>query len=121
MFLLFFFIFQAEDGIRDDLVTGVQTCALPILSGGRPAAVTVDGVAHPWWQIEGSEFVGAEIDGPRAVTVELSSAGGDVRLDGRPVAGDGDKIRVDVPAGRHRLEVGLRPGVSRALLIRFRV
>src|SRR3990170_7035424 len=22
--------FQAEDGIRDDLVTGVQTCALPI-------------------------------------------------------------------------------------------
>src|SRR5438552_9348318 len=29
MFLCFFF-FQAEDGIRDDLVTGVQTCALPI-------------------------------------------------------------------------------------------
>ena len=25
-----FFFFQAEDGIRDDLVTGVQTCALPI-------------------------------------------------------------------------------------------
>ena len=30
-FFLFFFFFQAEDGIRDDLVTGVQTCALPIL------------------------------------------------------------------------------------------
>src|SRR5207247_6392995 len=27
----FFFFFQAEDGIRDPLVTGVQTCALPIL------------------------------------------------------------------------------------------
>src|SRR5207244_7092455 len=27
-----FFFFQAEDGIRDDLVTGVQTCALPILN-----------------------------------------------------------------------------------------
>src|SRR5258708_31332980 len=25
-------MFQAEDGIRDDLVTGVQTCALPILA-----------------------------------------------------------------------------------------
>ena len=25
-----FFFFQAEDGIRDRLVTGVQTCALPI-------------------------------------------------------------------------------------------
>src|SRR5205823_10133522 len=30
LFFVFFF-FQAEDGIRDKLVTGVQTCALPIL------------------------------------------------------------------------------------------
>src|SRR5258708_852978 len=29
-FFSIFFFFQAEDGIRDDLVTGVQTCALPI-------------------------------------------------------------------------------------------
>ena len=29
--VLFIFFFQAEDGIRDRLVTGVQTCALPIL------------------------------------------------------------------------------------------
>src|SRR5215813_14946384 len=29
----FFFFFQAEDGIRDADVTGVQTCALPILFG----------------------------------------------------------------------------------------
>src|SRR2546430_7387664 len=28
--VLFFFFFQAEDGIRDLTVTGVQTCALPI-------------------------------------------------------------------------------------------
>src|SRR2546428_11772093 len=34
-FYLFFF-FQAEDGIRDLIVTGVQTCALPI-SGPLPA------------------------------------------------------------------------------------
>src|SRR2546425_12659635 len=27
---VWFFFFQAEDGIRDKLVTGVQTCALPI-------------------------------------------------------------------------------------------
>src|SRR3989441_10163518 len=31
--LIFFFFFQAEDGIRDKLVTGVQTCALPISPG----------------------------------------------------------------------------------------
>src|SRR5215469_17564201 len=30
MFFYFFFFFQAEDGIRDLYVTGVQTCALPI-------------------------------------------------------------------------------------------
>src|SRR5699024_12067454 len=28
-----FFFLQAEDGIRDRIVTGVQTCALPILAG----------------------------------------------------------------------------------------
>src|SRR4030043_2461097 len=31
MYVVFFFFFQAEDGIRDVAVTGVQTCALPIL------------------------------------------------------------------------------------------
>src|SRR5690554_7329317 len=30
LFFFFFFFFQAEDGIRDADVTGVQTCALPI-------------------------------------------------------------------------------------------
>src|SRR2546427_10071111 len=31
-----FFFFQAEDGIRDLTVTGVQTCALPISVNHRP-------------------------------------------------------------------------------------
>src|SRR5438105_15679767 len=39
MLLVCFFFFQAEDGIRDPLVTGVQTCALPISLGG-PAGFT---------------------------------------------------------------------------------
>ena len=30
VYFFFFFFFQAEDGIRDVAVTGVQTCALPI-------------------------------------------------------------------------------------------
>src|SRR5438552_10452083 len=40
------FFFQAEDGIRDDLVTGVQTCALPIEAGaaGLALADTVEAV-----------------------------------------------------------------------------
>src|SRR2546428_7801931 len=32
------FFFQAEDGIRDLIVTGVQTCALPILRKENPQA-----------------------------------------------------------------------------------
>src|SRR6266851_2715198 len=34
--LIFFFFFQAEDGIRDRDVTGVQTCALPISMASAP-------------------------------------------------------------------------------------
>src|SRR6266567_6983388 len=37
MLKFFFFFFQAEDGIRDLTVTGVQTCALPISTGTGPA------------------------------------------------------------------------------------
>src|SRR5256885_6334065 len=36
-----FFFFQAEDGIRDYKVTGVQTCALPISQGGQIGRVQV--------------------------------------------------------------------------------
>src|SRR5437016_9031413 len=35
IFFLFVFFFQAEDGIRDWSVTGVQTCALPIFIVNR--------------------------------------------------------------------------------------
>src|SRR5690348_17613367 len=37
---MFFFFFQAEDGIRDGRVTGVQTCALPILRAAVGALFT---------------------------------------------------------------------------------
>src|SRR5207245_6280050 len=40
-----FFFFQAEDGIRDATVTGVQTCALPILTG-RVLARDNGGLRH---------------------------------------------------------------------------
>src|SRR6266850_2631822 len=37
--MFFFFFFQAEDGIRDYKVTGVQTCALPISAKGFSGTV----------------------------------------------------------------------------------
>src|SRR5258708_29348621 len=45
--LTFCFFFQAEDGIRDDLVTGVQTCALPILSTCAPRTRSIGAYSHP--------------------------------------------------------------------------
>src|SRR6202521_5351003 len=42
--ICFFFFFQAEDGIRDSEVTGVQTCALPISSRRRHRDSEVTGV-----------------------------------------------------------------------------
>src|SRR2546427_5553526 len=39
--IVFFFFFQAEDGIRDLTVTGVQTCALPISAKKRGADVGI--------------------------------------------------------------------------------
>src|SRR2546426_4245946 len=45
MLLFIFFFFQAEDGIRDYKVTGVQTCALPISRGdGLQRALRKDAV-----------------------------------------------------------------------------
>src|SRR2546422_7927369 len=43
----FFFFFQAEDGIRDVAVTGVQTCALPISSVNDDCGLLVAGFDTP--------------------------------------------------------------------------
>src|SRR5699024_11599352 len=44
------FFFQAEDGIRDRNVTGVQTCALPILNGNKMRAFLLD-LSFLGWRI----------------------------------------------------------------------
>src|SRR5258708_26040805 len=52
--LIVFFFFQAEDGIRDDLVTGVQTCALPIYlnsSSLRIQTIKVTADASTVWHL----------------------------------------------------------------------
>src|SRR5438046_6910954 len=46
-FFFFFFFFQAEDGIRDWSVTGVQTCALPITLDGFGAFGPPPSTAKP--------------------------------------------------------------------------
>src|SRR2546425_8915964 len=46
--VFFFFFFQAEDGIRDKLVTGVQTCALPISLAPNRSSWTG---SEPTWRV----------------------------------------------------------------------
>src|SRR5690606_40352981 len=46
-FILLLFFFQAEDGIRDFHVTGVQTCALPICARQFPRTPFSRPVTHP--------------------------------------------------------------------------
>src|SRR5690625_6989000 len=63
------FFFQAEDGIRDGHVTGVQTCALPI-SGPLEVAVPADRLRADLsvaiqLHLRGQEVLGTGADGVR--------------------------------------------------------
>src|SRR5256885_9783548 len=51
------FFFQAEDGIRDYKVTGVQTCALPISEKAGLSVSSYDGQGAPAGEVELPESV----------------------------------------------------------------
>src|SRR5438132_9677733 len=51
-----FFFFQAEDGIRDHCVTGVQTCALPIYKVYPDAEAALSGLLHDGMMIMAGGF-----------------------------------------------------------------
>src|SRR6266536_703602 len=78
---LFFFFFQAEDGIRDPLVTGVQTCALPIL---RIAGFDLDGAIIQYVRREYAIAIGERT--AENVKIAIGSA--------VPVPGEEDKLEV---------------------------
>src|SRR5229473_5476097 len=90
--ILFFFFFQAEDGIRDKLVTGVQTCALPICRAFARRGGALRGSPEP----------------PRARHRPQADArlrrGGLVRGRGRPGRGDpgGGRVHDSVHRGLAR-------------------
>src|SRR2546430_12532171 len=94
------FFFQAEDGIRDLTVTGVQTCALPIILGvGRPVASDT-----------GARIVGHVVDDgihidADAYRVTALHHGGEFGVRSRPATRD---------AVAHRLGA-LAPGVARGV------
>src|SRR5690625_7412896 len=54
---MYFFFFQAEDGIRDGHVTGVQTCALPILASTKVTITKPLIHSLSYWLINGFVIV----------------------------------------------------------------
>src|SRR2546428_7087591 len=91
-------LFQAEDGIRHMIVTGVRTCALPICR-----AVDARAAAHLWERIyQALQEVrgGARVDSPTAeskyralerYSIDLTEAARQAKLD--PVIGREDEIK----------------------------
>src|SRR3712207_6852169 len=79
---MLFFFFQAEDGIRDIGVTGVQTCALPIwifLAGRSQLAVDDLAAVTSAWQAAA---------GPTGLWVAVDQEGGNVQTLSGPGFGE---------------------------------
>src|SRR5437870_11587458 len=98
----FVFFFQAEDGIRDGHVTGVQTCALPILSAWvvrRSSTV----VRTPW---RASSVASRRPTGPAPTRSEERRVGKECGSRRWPYD-DNRKLRI-------------RPGSGRLLRVQFR-
>src|SRR5690606_39964023 len=105
-----FFFFQAEDGIRDFHVTGVQTCALPISVEHVMAALRALRIDNAVVQLDGEEPPFA--DGAAAAFVRLIRRAGTELLDAprraRPLrapawAAAGDAYIVALPADEFRV------------------
>src|SRR2546430_9121324 len=81
-YMIFFFFFQAEDGIRDLTVTGVQTCALPIFKD-RVAIVTgagsgIGAASALAMAAEGARVVVADVNetAAKAIVEKIERQGG---------------------------------------------
>src|SRR3712207_3841084 len=91
------FFFQAEDGIRDIGVTGVQTCALPISrSEGRAALIAYLPVGYP------------DVDASITAMVAAVEGGADVLEIGVPYSDPG----MDGPVIQRAVDVAVRAGVG---------
>src|SRR5258707_8252850 len=103
----FFFFFQAEDGIRDIGVTGVQTCALPIylvgtfrcIAKSAKGMLDLEPIDGERGAIVNTASVAAE-DGQMGQAAYSASKGGIVGMTlpiARDLAGDGIRINTILP------------------------
>src|SRR5215203_3155323 len=104
--MLVFFFFQAEDGIRDIGVTGVQTCALPILpaAGFRGINVTIPHKQAALALADAASPVATAVGAANTLTFERSGA---IHADNTDVPGLLEALPGD-PAERLVAELGGR-------------
>src|SRR5690348_13885634 len=99
-----FFFFQAEDGIRDGRVTGVQTCALPIFSAGVRRSILEVGAGTGLVTASLADWTPAEIfalepsAAMRAVLLSRLSSRPDLLGQVTVLSGDALSVRLDEPA-----------------------
>src|SRR2546425_13191150 len=93
--LVYFFFFQAEDGIRDKLVTGVQTCALPILvripglKSGQPGRFDEHSRPSPALGRRHAQLLEAELDvALHRGHGKIANSWNTIAVSGRPDGGD---------------------------------
>src|SRR5690349_15048083 len=103
---VYFFFFQAEDGIRDLYVTGVQTCALPIFFTREGNNIRLNLPVTLKEAVLGAKVKVPTPEGPVMVTIPKGTSSGKVlRLKGRGfTAKDGKRgdpliaLEIEIPA-----------------------
>src|SRR2546426_9490166 len=99
----FFFFFQAEDGIRDYKVTGVQTCALPIFAAAEERARDLQA------QVEQFRAATQELEELRArLSAEGADAGASPAVDPTLLARIDEAETRAVEARAHAVELQAR-------------
>src|SRR5260370_15707385 len=105
-----FFFFQAEDGIRDSSVTGVQTCALPISAVGAVASAAIYHYGEHSWRFRLQSSDDIELAGLSNVTHAevMEERGGDL----------GRKIFI-IPMDQRQKQLEQIPWLESASVMRF--
>src|SRR2546430_11729819 len=110
--MCFFFFFQAEDGIRDLTVTGVQTCALPIYQNTPAPGNFAD------WKNRNTVFSGIAAIGYRSWN--LTGTGEPVRIEGEAFSADICSVLEPYPMlGRAFSAAEDRPGSAHVALLGY--
>src|SRR5699024_11843198 len=92
-----FFFFQAEDGIRDRNVTGVQTCALPISIPVAQGDMEHADMLTDWLESYKPEELFNEDGSPKEIVTE-NTAKGEHRMAMNPITNGGlDPKRLNLP------------------------